>query len=78
MLTINLPTEGYGSIFRKENGENVLVSRLSEAQTNQLFILQPGNYTIVYRSRNQYSTVQTLKKEVKIASGGSYKINLYQ
>jgi len=78
MLTINLPTEGYGSIFKKENGENVLVSRLSEAQTTQLFILQPGNYTIVYRSRNQYSTVQTLKKEVKIASGGSYKINLYQ
>ena len=67
---------GNGGIFVKKGNEWVQVIRFDEGNPSQKYTLQPGNYKVVFRSRNARSTIYTLEKEFKITSGSTSNISL--
>ncbi|MGB0424502.1 MAG: hypothetical protein ACPGED_09265, partial [Flavobacteriales bacterium] len=67
---------GEGGKFVKKGNEWVQVIRFDEGNPSQKYTLQPGNYKVVFRSRNARSTIYTLEKEFKITSGSTSNISL--
>ncbi len=73
-LNLILPSSGYGCIQRVYGQEVVWVSSLDTRDTQQQFILQPGNYKVVYRSRNSKQAIYTLEQDFSIHSEESQQI----
>ncbi len=77
MLAVHLPSPGYGAIFlNKKSGDLEWVCNLDEDNMNQNFVLQPGTYTILFRPRNVYETIMTIRKEVTIMGGNTTSIRM--
>lgn len=70
MVNIASNTEGYGSIFSTDGPRLVKVHDLNTAVLTETVVLQPGNYKVVFRSKNSTRAVFTLEKEFVISSGG--------
>lgn len=68
-VSIQLPSAGYGALFLLGNERRQFVANLDENQTNQQFELQPGEYEVVYRSRNSKETLYTQQRTFTITSG---------
>jgi len=63
-------TEGYGAIFSTAGTRLEKVHDLSNTMTNETVVLQPGNYKVVYRSKNSSRALFTIEKEFTVSSGG--------
>jgi Ca-activated chloride channel family protein len=74
VLNLNLPSSGYGCIQSVRGQKLEWVCNLDDKDTQQQFILQPGLYRIVYRSRNSKQAIYTLEREFKIESESSVQI----
>lgn len=85
--TINLPAPGivnfsttnvgYGSIYEMQrDGSQTWVTDLSIERPLGAVTLQPGNYKVVYRSKNALGSKYTIIKEFTIESGASTRVNL--
>lgn len=74
-LNLILPSPGYGCIERLVGQEVHWVCSLDSRDTHQQFVLQPGNYKVVYRSRNSKQAIYTLEKDFSISSEESIQIN---
>lgn len=70
---VNLSTSspGYGSIFELSKGETKWVCDLNENVTNWQYMLLPGKYKAVYRSKNSKDTIFTKEQDFTIDSGAS-------
>lgn len=75
-LAIKAMYKGFGGIYHTVNGKLELVKNLDPEQLNQNYKLQPGNYKIIYRSKNANRTFYTVEKDFTISSGKSTLINL--
>lgn len=76
IVTFMLPSYGYGSIYKKTDGNIEWVANLRTNQTNQSFTLLPGKYLVVYRAKNANASIYTVKKEFKVVQGGSQQVVL--
>ena len=68
---------GYGSIFHEVADELVWIASLDTKKTNQSLAIQPGNYTVVFRSGNSKNTFSTLTKKFEVRAGSSTAVELY-
>ena len=75
-LNISLSSPGYGSIHKRDGDKLEWVVRLGPNNTNQQFLLQPGDYQLIYRSKNSKQTIYTIKKDFTIESGSSTNLKL--
>jgi Ca-activated chloride channel family protein len=62
---------GTGGIFEESKNELHLVYNLEENSTKETVVLQPGNYRVVYRSKNSKESIYTIEKNFEITSGDS-------
>ena len=75
-VNIVLSSPGVGSILEKNGSKLKWVVNLNHSQLNQQFLLEPGKYQLVYRSRNSKQTIFTIIKEFDVTSGQSTQVNL--
>ncbi len=76
IVTISLPSKGIGSILL-ENGDKLeWVCNLSELNTRESIVLQPGYYRVVYRPLNAKQSIYTKEESFKITSGQSTQVKL--
>jgi Ca-activated chloride channel homolog len=76
VLNFSAGSSGSGAILVKEGSKLSSVTNLNTELTNEQFVLLPGNYVLVYRSKNSKETVYTIEKEFKIISGTTINIRL--
>lgn len=63
-------TEGFGAIFSTSGPRLEKVHDLNVTSTSETVVLQPGNYKVVYRSKNSSRALFTIEKEFTVTSGG--------
>lgn len=76
ILLLNVLSSGYGAIYEKRDKELELIYRLKEKEPSETIQLLPGDYTVIYRSKNANRSFQTVEKEFTIKSGKSVRISL--
>jgi Ca-activated chloride channel homolog len=69
LVNVASNTEGYGSIFSTDGPRLVKVHDLNPATLTETVVLQPGNYKVVFRSKNSTRAVFSLEKEFTVSSG---------
>ncbi len=77
IVTLVKTTVGYGSIYLLNGLEQQWVCNINTEVRNESIFLQPGNYKIVYRSKNSKQTLYTITKNFEIKSGSSIALDLY-
>jgi Ca-activated chloride channel family protein len=76
LVSLQMPTEGYGAIFLEDKGKLEFVLNLDDTATYQNYVLQPGHYRVVYRRRGANETLYTVEKPFVIESSKSVALNL--
>ena len=76
VLSITKTFPGTGAIMMMEDSRLEKIYQLNENLTNELVGLQPGNYTILFRSKFSKKTTETIEKKFQIKGGESTSINL--
>jgi Ca-activated chloride channel family protein len=70
MVNLVSNTEGYGAIFSTAAARLEKVHDLNPTMSTETVVLQPGNYKVVYRSKNSSRALFTIEKEFTVTSGG--------
>lgn len=68
---------GYGSIYLEKETGLTWISDFNDTKMQQTFLLLPGNYRVVFRSKTARQSVYTFEKSFQIDSGKSMHMNLY-
>lgn len=76
ILLVKTTIAGYGAVMLEENNKLTYVISLDPNITNQTFNLQPGNYRLVYRSKNSKESAFSIEKKFEIISGRSTSVEL--
>ncbi len=69
LVNVACNTEGYGAIFSTDGPRLVKVHDLNTATLTETVVLQPGNYKVIFRSKNSSKAVFSLEKEFTVSSG---------
>ncbi len=77
MVYIQKGSLGSGSIYVEEPGKFTWVFNLREDLPNELFYLQPGNYRIEYRKKDETDTEKTIEKKFTVKSGQNINLKLF-
>jgi len=65
-----------GSIYQMKSGKLEWITDISSEVKNQVLVMQPGEYQVVYKIKSSRKTFYTNVKKFTISSGGSTTINL--
>ncbi len=76
LVSLNAPTQGFGSIYVQKGNEYEWVLNLPSNKRQNTYYLQPGFYSVVYRPQNAKESIYTITKKFRIESGGSVVVNL--
>ncbi|MCW5906813.1 MAG: VWA domain-containing protein [Chitinophagales bacterium] len=76
IVTISKTFEAYGAIFVTEDGRLKKIYDLKLKEKQETIALQPGRYTLVYRSKLAKTIHTSVEKEFEVASGGSLSLKL--
>jgi Ca-activated chloride channel family protein len=78
-LEINYAKNIIGGIYIQRGAKLEWVTDIngSSAERKELYVLQPGSYTIVYRPETSTRTLDTKEKHVDIPAGGFLSATLY-
>lgn len=74
LITFNKTFDLYGAIFIETKNGLQKVHDLNEDLRQEVLALQPGKYTIIYRSKYAQTMHTTLEKDFEVQSGGSLSI----
>jgi Ca-activated chloride channel family protein len=84
--TYTIPTAGtlemthigeiYGGVFYLQNGSWVKLYEIKQKSTSDVLELQPGNYKVIYRHKEQKKMKQTQVKDFSITSGQITRISI--
>lgn len=77
LATFLMKASGYGSIYLVEENQLTWVKNLSTELTNETLVLQPGSYSVSFRTKNSKQTLYTITKEFTVRSGSSEQVQLY-
>ena len=77
-LTLTYPHDIIGSIYILRNNKHEWVADVAANGTlrQEIFLLQPGSYKVVYRGANSVKTEETFEQEFKLQAGGSANLTL--
>ena len=75
-VSINILTAGYGSLYVKKGEKLELIYNLNVEKPSEILNLLPGDYTLVFRTKNSNRSFQTVEKTFTIISGKSLRISL--
>jgi Ca-activated chloride channel family protein len=76
LLTLILPTSGYGSIYVQRATGLEWIFNMSTSLKTESVVLQPGNYVVVFRTQNAKQSIYTVTRKVEIKSGSSIALEL--
>lgn len=76
ILLLQTGTKGFGGIFKMENNEMVMIEKFSYGDNGGRYIMQPGDYRVVFRSKNSKETIYTHEKDFSITSGRNTSVTL--
>ncbi len=76
IVTISSTSSGYGSIFVERPSGLEWVIDLNQNLSRQTFGLQPGDYRVVFRSKNSKETIYSKSQKFSITSGSSSLVKL--
>jgi Ca-activated chloride channel homolog len=76
LVNINSTVEIYGGIFRMQGREVEKVYQLNDRILKESILLQPGNYTLVYRHKINRRSMESVTRNFTIRSGESINLNL--
>ncbi len=76
MVTLMFNAPGYGAIFQEKDNKLEWVINLDTENMRQTYTLLPGNYRVVWRSKNVKKTVQSIEKKFTIKSDTSIPITV--
>jgi len=74
IVTLMSNSPGYGTILLEEDNKLKWVYNLSENSVKESVVLQPGNYRVIFRPKNSQSSLYTIEKTFRIASGSSISV----
>jgi Ca-activated chloride channel family protein len=77
VLSVNKGGYGYGSIYKVDGKKIEWVGNLNENQQTEVFYLQPGNYRVEFRLRNQPESELTIERKVTIESNKIVAVNMF-
>lgn len=77
IVTIQKPSDGFGGIYKYVNGELQHVIDLKSDVKNESLILLPGEYCVIFRSKNIKSTLYSVNEDFTVVSGSSLPIQLF-
>ena len=75
MVSFITNSTGYGSIYSYDRGQMKWVANLDDTQTKETFVMQPGDYKVVYRPKASRESVYTTEKVFKVVSGTSVAVS---
>jgi Ca-activated chloride channel family protein len=77
-ITFNAQEPGAGAIYQlNDSGDQLWVRNLLEDRKTQSFLLQPGNYRIIFRRGDYQSTSQGMIRDFSVKEGKPDIIKLY-
>ena len=76
ILLLQTGISGYGAIFKVEGNEYIPVVHFNHGEASGRYVMQPGQYKLVFRSRTSNQTVYTKEKAFEITSGRNTTVNL--
>lgn len=77
VLSVNCMYSGFGSIYRtNDEGKLELIYTLNIENPSESVSMLPGEYTIVFRSKNSNRAFYTVEKDFTIKPGKSIRISL--
>ncbi len=78
ILVVSKSVNGYGSLYLESGNELKWVYDLKENKLQESFVLQPGNYRIIFRSKYLSQTLYTIEKKFRIDPGVTLNLKIYQ
>lgn len=76
VLFLQTGSTGFGGILKSADNTWTLVKSFSSGDPSGRHLLQPGNYKVVFRSKNAQQTLYSIEKEFVIRSGASTNLSL--
>ena len=76
VVSVNCMYDGYGGIYRMVNDHLELVFTLNVENPSESVTLLPGDYTLIFRSKNGNRAFYTVEKDFTINPGKSIRISL--
>ena len=77
IASFSLSAPGFASLYSQTADTLIWIHNLDKKETRQNLIMQPGDYRIVYRTKNAKQSIYTINKRFTIKSGSSESIILY-
>ena len=75
-VTFTGSARGYGSLYIIEPNKQTHIYNLSPTLRQQTIFMQPGNYSLIFRSANTKESINTIRKDFSVESGKSITIEL--
>jgi Ca-activated chloride channel family protein len=76
IVTFISAANGFGSLYKEDGGKLKWIHNLDPSKTNQSLAIQPGIYTVVFRSSNSKNTFSTITKKFEARAGSSSAVEL--
>jgi Ca-activated chloride channel homolog len=77
IVVIRKSFAGYGSLYAEQDSKLVWVYELRENLPQETLILQPGNYRVVYRSKNMRRSLYTVENRFTIQPGMTTDVKIF-
>ena len=76
LITILRNSPGHGSIYVNRDNKLEWVVNLEKDKVKETFVLQPGNYVVVYRALSSREAEYSIEKSFSVTSGASKSLKL--
>ena len=77
IVVIRKSVNGFGSLYVERGGRLEWIYDLRENILQETLVLQPGNYQVVYRSKNTDRAMYTIEHKFSVMPGGTSNVNLF-
>jgi len=77
IVTLLMVSPGYGSLYVHEGNNLKWIYNLPTDSKRESLRLQPGKYTVVFRSMNAKQSIYTISRTFEVNSGMSIPVELY-
>lgn len=77
IVVIRKSFAGYGSLYSEQDSKLVWVYELRDNLPQETLILQPGNYRVVYRSKNMRRSLYTVENRFTIQPGMTTDVKIF-
>ena len=77
IVVIRKSVNGFGSLYVERGGKLEWIYDMRENILQETLVLQPGNYQVVYRSKNTERAIYTIENKFTVMPGGTSNVNLF-